>query len=895
MFAKRVVLAALLLCGLSTAALADSKESALSTVTPGNTDLATGFQGGVNVNYTALSIANLMINASNLTTGTLPAARLPTPTGSTLGGIQSFTLVTHQWISAISTSGVPSATQPGFGDLSGSLAASQFGSSFTNGQLYIGSTTDGLMHLTTLTAGTNITITNSPGAITIAASGGGSGCSTSGSVGDALVDNGSGGCTSRAWTLPATVTSGGLMFASSSGVVASSGALTANAVLLGGGAGTAPSALGSLGTTTTVLHGNASGAPSFGAVVLTTDVSGILPVPNGGNGLATIAAHGVMLGEGTSNVAAPIATANAQCFMSAPSSYATTDPSFQTCPGITALTGDVTATGPGSAAATIATAAVTYAKFQTIVASSLFGNPTSGTLAGQAIGIGTNLAFNSTTLNVTFPVEATQGPSASITLASTDMGKVVVTTGASNTVTISATGCGTTVLAPSQSVLIQNADTGSNATTLTNSCSGTAPMIPAITSLPAGTSITLQMNQAGTAILAALNPASFSGSGSVTSVAFTSPGGIFGISGSPITTSGTLAESVTGTSGGIPYFSTASNLATSALLTQYGIIYGGGVGAAPVATAALGNGNFLQGGSTVPAASSYTLPTGTITSGAIPYASSATAVSMSALLTHYGLVYGGGAGGAPVSMAACGSGVPVLGGSTAPVCGTDANIAYTDVASSWTAGQAGAQSTPAISTATFTPNLNTSNHFIIGLTSACPCTLANPSNISSRVGETGVITFVQDGTGSRTIGTLGTNYVVEGGGSLTLASAANAQTDVSYYVYDSTHVKIGPVIGTATQVAGHYSYTGSAPAVSACGTSPSIDSHATDASGTVTVGSTATSCTITFNVAYVTYNHCRVTSGSTLTAFAYSYTKTAITVAATALGGDLVDYECDGS
>lgn len=40
--------------------------------------------------------------------------------------------------------------------------------------------------------------------------------------------------------------------------------------------------LGSLGTTTTVLHGNAAGAPSFGAVSLTADVTGVLPVANGG-------------------------------------------------------------------------------------------------------------------------------------------------------------------------------------------------------------------------------------------------------------------------------------------------------------------------------------------------------------------------------------------------------------------------------------------------------------------------------------------------------------------------------------------------------------------------------------------------------------------------------------
>jgi len=38
------------------------------------------------------------------------------------------------------------------------------------------------------------------------------------------------------------------------------------------------------GTTTTLLHGNASGAPTFGAVSLTADVSGTLGVSNGGTG-----------------------------------------------------------------------------------------------------------------------------------------------------------------------------------------------------------------------------------------------------------------------------------------------------------------------------------------------------------------------------------------------------------------------------------------------------------------------------------------------------------------------------------------------------------------------------------------------------------------------------------
>lgn len=89
-----------------------------------------------------------------------------------------------------------------------------------------------------------------------------------------------------------------------------------------------------------------------------------------------------------------------------------------------------------------------------------------------------------------------------------------------------------------------------------------------------------------------------------------------------------------------------------------------------------------------------------------------------------------------------------------------------------------------------------------------------------------------------------------------------------------------------------------APAVTACGATPngSIDARANNRSGTVTVGGTApASCTITFaGSGYTTWNHCRVTSQTTLAAFAYSYTKTVITVTATALTGTLLDYDCDG-
>lgn len=78
----------------------------------------------------------------------------------------------------------------------------------------------------------------------------------------------------------ASGTSGGVPYYSASTTMASSGALTANRIVLGGGAGAAPTIAGSLGTTTTLLHGNAAGAPTFGAVSLTADVTGNLPVAN---------------------------------------------------------------------------------------------------------------------------------------------------------------------------------------------------------------------------------------------------------------------------------------------------------------------------------------------------------------------------------------------------------------------------------------------------------------------------------------------------------------------------------------------------------------------------------------------------------------------------------------
>jgi hypothetical protein len=91
------------------------------------------------------------------------------------------------------------------------------------------------------------------------------------------------------------VSGGILAFNSPTGIV-SSALLVANALVLGGGAGAAPSTPVGLGTTTTVLHGNAAGAPAFSAVDLTTDITGVLPIASGGTGMTSAAGSLAALG-----------------------------------------------------------------------------------------------------------------------------------------------------------------------------------------------------------------------------------------------------------------------------------------------------------------------------------------------------------------------------------------------------------------------------------------------------------------------------------------------------------------------------------------------------------------------------------------------------------------------
>lgn len=78
-------------------------------------------------------------------------------------------------------------------------------------------------------------------------------------------------------------------------------AITANNLIYGNGTGNAL-LLAPGGTTGAVLMNTAAGAPSWSLLSALPSTAGVLPVANGGTGLATLTTGNVILGAGTSNV-----------------------------------------------------------------------------------------------------------------------------------------------------------------------------------------------------------------------------------------------------------------------------------------------------------------------------------------------------------------------------------------------------------------------------------------------------------------------------------------------------------------------------------------------------------------------------------------------------------------
>ena len=212
------------------------------------------------------------------------------------------------------------------------------------------------------------------------------------------------------------------------------------------------------------------------------------------------------------------------------------------------------------------------------------------TLTGNTFSITntgvTAAAYGSASQVGTFTVNAqgqlTLAGSTNIAIAATQ-----ITSGTIDTARISGSYTGITGVGTLTNLSVTNTITGSisgnaaTATSATNLANGTVGAIPYQTGSSATAFLGAGTNGQVLTLASGIPSWATPTTGTVTSVAQTFTGGIISVGGSPITTSGTLALTVAGTSGGIPYFTSASAWASSAALAANALMIGGGAGLAP--------------------------------------------------------------------------------------------------------------------------------------------------------------------------------------------------------------------------------------------------------------------------------------------------------------------------
>jgi hypothetical protein len=311
------------------------------------------------------------------------------------------------------------------------------------------------------------------------------------------------------------------------------------------GSGTITIATTSTGTVSSVdVSGGTTGLTTTGGPITTSGtitLTGTLAVANGGTGVTTSTGTGSTVRSTSPTLVTPI--------LGTPTSVTLTNATG--LPLTTGVTGTLPATNGGTGLSTYATGDILYASG--INTLSKLSASTNGYVLTLAAGVPTWAAGGG---GITVDTTAISGGTS---------GRVLY----DNAGTVGekpVTGTGSVVLATSPTLVAPALGTPTSAV-LTNA-----------TGLPVGgisatgtPSITTYLRGDG-------SWSTVSGSGTVTSVSFT--GGIITVA----TATTTPALTVAGTSGGIPYFSSASTWATSAALAANAIVIGGGAGAAPATT-----------------------------------------------------------------------------------------------------------------------------------------------------------------------------------------------------------------------------------------------------------------------------------------------------------------------
>lgn len=259
----------------------------------------------------------------------LVGADLPNPASTTKGGVKSYAAVTNQFLTSIATDGTPASAQPSFSNISGTATVSQGGTgattftahgvllgettsaivataAMTDGQLLIGQTgTDPLPETVSgdvtisnlgVTAIGNNKVTNAMLRTSSGLSVIGRSASTTGNVADIT---GTADQVFRVAAAGASLGFGSIDLSASAAVGASildadngGTGIASYAVgdLIYASGATAFSKLSDVATGNALLSGGLTTAPLWGKIDLTTTVTGVLPIANGGTGGSSAAA-----------------------------------------------------------------------------------------------------------------------------------------------------------------------------------------------------------------------------------------------------------------------------------------------------------------------------------------------------------------------------------------------------------------------------------------------------------------------------------------------------------------------------------------------------------------------------------------------------------------------------
>lgn len=159
------------------------------------------------------------------------------------------------------------------------------------------------------------------------------------------------------------------------------------------------------------------------------------------------------------------------------------------------------------------------------------------------------------------------------------------------------------------------------------------------------------------------------------------------------------------------------------------------------------------------------------------------------------------------------------------------------------------------------------------------------------VQSTGNVGIGTDSTPDDTLEITGTSGVPP----FAVSSTASASGDF-IQVSPTGFVGIGTANPAQTlSIVGVIGYKQNSPTISSCGTSPSGSVVGNDAQGTITVGGTATGCTLAFIGTYAKSPHCNITNQSMSVVNALTYTESAsgfVVSQAAGLSADLLDYHC---